>query len=326
MNLLKQLKNWLLKRVSDQDSAILDSKSIYILPTREGLIYAILVLVILAAAINFNNSLVFFFAFLLVGVGLVSMRATQQNLLNLQFTFAHIKPVFCPHPISLPLLIEPLSKHPLLSPKISHYSIDVQFSHSTDELDLANRVDIYCNDKSTLALFYATHQRGRLTLPSITISSLYPLGLFRAWANIQLNSDALVYPSPARSFTHQPQSGSDSEGQGEQGRGFDDFSGFKNYQVGEPLNHIHWKAYAREQGLLSKTFSGANDHEYWLNWHELQGDIEHRISQLCRLILDAELQGDRYGLILPNIQINISQGDSHQHHCLKALALYQVAS
>ncbi len=324
MNLLKKLKNWLLKRVTYQDSATLNSKSIYILPTREGLIYALLVLIILAAAINFNNSLVFFFAFLLVGVGLVSMRATQQNLLNLHFSFAHIKPVFCHQPISLPLLIKPLSKHQLLSNKISHYSIDIQFSHSTSELDLANRLDIYFNDKSSLHLSYATEQRGSLKLPALTISSLYPLGLFRAWANIQLNSDALVYPSPTRPFAHQPKSGSNSEGQGEQGRGFDDFSGFKSYQVGEPLNHIHWKAYAREQGLLSKTFSGANDHEYWLNWNELQGDIEHRLSQLCRLILDAQAQGDRYGLILPNSNINISQGESHQHQCLKALAMYQV--
>lgn len=320
MTLLTQLKSWLLKRVVHQDSALLSSKSIYILPTREGIIFAVLILIILAAAINFNNSLVFFFTFLLAGIGLVSMHMTQKNLLGLQFSIAHVKPVFCYQTISLPLCISQLSPDKSLIEKLSNYSIAVQFSDSLS----AELVDIPYNDKTILHLSHATIQRGPFELSPISISSCYPLGLFRAWANIQLNCDAIVYPNPAPPFSHKPQSGSDSEGQGEKGRGFDDFSGFKTYQPGESLKHIHWKAYAREQGLLSKTFSGANNHEYWLNWNELSGDIEQRLSQLCRLIIDAETQGDRYGLVLPHKTINISQGEAHQHQCLKALAMYQA--
>lgn len=320
MTLLTQLKSWLLKRVVHQDSALLNSKSIYILPTREGIIFAILILITLAAAINFNNSLVFFFTFLLSGIGLISMHMTQQNLLGLQFSITHIKPVFCYQTLSLPLVVKHLSSNHSMAEKLSNYSIAVQFSDTL----LPELIDVPCQDKILLHLSRATIQRGPFELSPITISSSYPLGLFRAWANIQLKCDAIVYPNPAPPFSHKPQSGSDSEGQGDKGRGFDDFSGFKTYQTGESLKHIHWKAYAREQGLLSKTFSGANNHEYWLNWNELSGDIEHRLSQLCRLIIDAEAHGDRYGLMLPDKTINISQGESHQHQCLKALAMYQA--
>ncbi len=320
MTLLSKLKSWLLKRVVHQDSATLSSKSIYILPTREGLIFAVLILVILAAAINFNNSLVFFFTFLLAGIGLVSMHMTQQNLLGLQFSIAHVKPVFSYQTISLPLVISQLSTGKYFKNNFSNYSIAVQFSDSL----FPELVDVPYNDKTILNLSHATSARGQLELLPLTISSCYPLGFFRAWANIQLNSDAIVYPAPARPFSHKPLSGSNSEGQGAKGRGFDDFSGFKSYQPGESLKHIHWKAYAREQGLLSKTFSGANNHEYWLDWNELSGDIEHRLSQLCRLIIDAEAQGDKFGLILPGKTMNISQGEAHQHQCLKALAMYQV--
>ena len=328
MNLTIKLKKWLLKRVTHQDYALLKSNDIYILPTREGLIFALLILIILAAAINFNNSLIFFFTFLLAGMGLISMHQTQQNLLGLRFSMAHIKPVFCYQAINFPLIIEQTAGHKLLTNHISNYSIAVQLTQNQHSLsadaDLDELVDIAYNEKSLLNLSSATYKRGEFSLSALTISTRYPLGLFRAWANIQLNSDALVYPNPAAPFNHQAQSGSDSEGQGEKGRGFDDFSGFKSYQPGESLNHIHWKAYAREQGLLSKTFSGANNHEYWLDWHELNGDIEQRLSQLCRLLIDAEASGDRYGLRLPKTTINISQGDSHRHQCLKALALYQA--
>ncbi|MCU7799949.1 MAG: DUF58 domain-containing protein [gamma proteobacterium symbiont of Lucinoma myriamae] len=274
------------------------------------------------------NSLVFFFTFLLTGIGLVSMHMTQQNLLGLQFSIAHVKPVFCYQTISLPLAIKQLSQHKILSNKLSNYSIAVKFSSTKHSLSSATRsaelVDVPFKDKTILHLSHATSQRGPFELSPITISSCYPLGLFRAWANIQLNSDAIVYPNPAPPFLHKPQSGSDSEGQGSLGRGFDDFSGFKAHQPGESLKHIHWKAYAREQGLLSKTFSGANNYEYWLNWKELSGGIEQRLSQLCRLIIDAETQGDRYGLMLPDKTVNISQGEAHQHQCLKTLAMYQA--
>ena len=330
MKILIKLQNWLLKRVSHKDSAVLTPRSIYILPTREGIIYAVVVLLMLAAAINFNNSLVFFCTFLLAGIAIISMHMTQQNLLNLQFSIAHVKPVFCFQNLNLPLVIAHSTDISRKS-NATKYSITIEFSHQqglnqsqSSDIFLQELADVHYDEKTLLQLSSPTIQRGLFDLPPLTISTRFPLGLFRAWTNIQLNNDALVYPQPTKRFNHRPQSGINSEGQGAQGRGFDDFSGFKSYQRGESLKHIHWKAYAREQGLLSKTFAGGNNHEYWLDWNELSGDIEKRLSQLCRLIIDAEEQGDRYGLILPGSTINISQGQLHQHQCLKSLSLYQV--
>lgn len=319
MDVLEKLQHRLLKRIQRENCATLSSRRIYILPTREGVIYALMVLVMLAAAINFNNSLVFFFTFLLAGVGLISMHMTQQNLIGLQFSIAHVKPVFCFQNLYLPLIISQSGGHSLLGDK-NNFSIDIQFAE--DQADEISHSDVYNHDKTQLQLSTPTTQRGHLTLAPITVSTRYPLGLFRAWANIGLNNDAVIYPHPSPKTSHVPLSGSDSEGQGTKGRGFDDFSGFKSYQPGESLKHIHWKAYAREQGLLCKTFTGSNNREYWIDWHDFPGDIEKRLSKMCGLILDAETRGDRYGLILPGTTINISQGFSHQHQCLKALALY----
>ena len=344
MGLSVKLQNWLLKRVSHKDSATLISKSIYILPTKEGIIYAVLILLMLSAAINFNNSLIFFCTFLMAGVGIISMHMTQQNLLNLQFSIAHVKPVFCGQPVSLPLVINQSDKGLIKNKSTTEdseasrrtrnktkYSIAIQFSHqpqadhsqSSDHF-FEELTDVLYGEKTLLPLSGATTRRGLFELPPLTVSTLYPLGLFRAWTNIQLNNDGIVYPGPSTKFNHVPQNGASSEGQGAKGRGFDDFSGFKSYQTGESLKHIHWKAYAREQGLLSKTFSGGNNREYWLDWYELSSDIETRLSQLCRLLIDAEQQGDRYGLIIPESTIKIGQGQLHLHQCLKVLALYPI--
>lgn len=329
MYILNKLQHWLLKRIHQEDSATLTARRIYILPTREGVIFALIIIVMLAAAINFNNAMVFFFTFLMAGIGIISMHMTQSNLVGLRFSIAHVTPVYCFQNLNLPLIIEH-SKDDTLIKNRQNFSINIQLiekkkqsSHLT-ELDINELADVFYNEKTQLHLFYPTRQRGRINLAPMTVSSRYPLGLFRAWANIELSNDAIIYPKPAKKSAFEPQSGSDSEGQGEKGRGFDDFSGFKTYQPGESLKHIHWKAYAREQGLLSKTFSGSNRQEYWLNWDDLSGNIESRLSLLCRLIIEAEKHGDRYGLNLPGVSIAINQGTSHQHECLKSLALYRI--
>ena len=319
MDISAKLQRWLLKRTMLENSATLTSRRIYILPTREGIIYAFLILILLAAAINFNNAMVFFFTFLMAGIGIISMHMTQSNLVGLRFSIAHVHPVFCFQSLSLPLIIDHNGNDNVTRSRQS-FSVNIQLVNE-DNYELA---DVHPDEQTRLQLSYPTHQRGHIQLSPITVSTCYPLGLFRAWANIELNNDAIIYPHPSDKTSYQPQTGSDKEGQGEKGRGFDDFSGFKSYQPGESLKHIHWKAYAREQGLLTKTFSGSNNQEYWLNLDELTGDIETRLRHLCRKILDAEQRSDRYGLLLPGVTINISQGPHHQHECLKALALYRL--
>lgn len=321
---MSKLQKWLLNRVKREETAVLSSNRIYILPTREGMIFSLLILTLLAAAINFNNSLVFFFTFLMAGVGIIAMHMTQKNLLNLQFSIAHVAPVFCHQSLNLPLIMQQ-QNNPGAKSSPAKYSIAVQLINADSkplEQDLSLLTDVKDNDKSTIQLHSLTLQRGHFDLPGLTISSRYPLGLFRAWANIKLNSNAIIYPKPMKKTIYEPENGSGSDAESIKGRGFNDFSGFKAYQRGESLKHIHWKAYAREQGLLCKNFSGASHEEYWLDYNELSGSVEARLSQLCYLIIKAEQSGDRYGLKLGHKNISINQGQAHQHQCLKALALY----
>lgn len=318
MALLNKLQTLLLKRIHPENFVKLTSRRIYILPTREGIIFALLILIMLAAAINFNNSLIFFFTFLMASVGVISMYMTQQNLIGLQFSLAHVPPVFLYQSLRLPLNI---------SCSTRHYSIAVNFNNApTSTLSTSMYTDINSLETAQLSLLAATEKRGKFSLKPLTVSSCFPLGLFRAWANIELNHDAIIYPEPESVSRFSPLRGSDTEGSNPYGMGLEDFSGFKNYQTGEPLSHIHWKAYAKEQGLLSKTFSGSSHKEYWLNWSDVFGTIEQKLSQLCQLIIEAEHNGDRYGLILPGQSIAISSGQNHYHNCLKALALYQSES
>ena len=89
------------------------------------------------------------------------------------------------------------------------------------------------------------------------------------------------------------------------------------------MKRIYWKAMAKEQGLYTKVYSGAQTSIVWLEWSRTPGgSVEERLSQLCRWVLDAEQSGFSYGLRLPSNRLNPDYGETHRAHCLKALALF----
>jgi uncharacterized protein (DUF58 family) len=86
---------------------------------------------------------------------------------------------------------------------------------------------------------------------------------------------------------------------------------------------VAWKAYAREAPLLVKEYRSVASPLRILSLDAArQRDIESRLSQLARWILDAEAAGELYGLELPGTRIPAHRGPDHRHRCLSALALY----
>ena len=80
-----------------------------------------------------------------------------------------------------------------------------------------------------------------------------------------------------------------------------------------------------EIGSMTKQFTETLDRELWLDFDSLNGlPPEQRLSQLCRWVLDAEADQQRYGLILPGTRIEPDHGANHEFRCLKALALFEA--
>jgi uncharacterized protein (DUF58 family) len=159
---------------------------------------------------------------------------------------------------------------------------------------------------------------------TVTVFSTYPLGLFYAWSPLRFNVKTLVYPKPSALELPFPEFPSADADQGASHKGADDFYGLQEYQTGDSIKHIHWKAFAKGQGLFSKQYSGAatTATEIWLNYdHALGYNTEERLSQLCRWVIDAEWTEIRYGLVLPHLKLMPDHGLTHYHQCLEALAL-----
>ena len=290
---------------------ILAQRRIFILPTRQGVLFAIVLFVMLIGSINYNNSLGYLLTFLLASVAVVSILHTYRNLLSLKVSTGNIIPVFCGDKIKIPVVIDN-------SGLPERFAIQAELTG-----ERIKSCDVAQDGWASISLPHKTQSRGMHPIPRITISSVFPLGLFRAWSQVRLTSTYLVYPAPAGKTELPYQLNEEQQQLRGYHKGTDDFAGLDTYAPGDPLGHIHWKAYAREQGLYTKKFGGNNEQELWLDWRVLDGlDTEQKLSQLAKWVLEADQTEMNYGLWLPGNRIIPSLGTMHKQKCLKALALF----
>ena len=119
-----------------------------------------------------------------------------------------------------------------------------------------------------------------------------------------------------------PPTRTDTGGANDSDEGDDDFAGLRNFRDGDSPRHIAWKAFARDEELLVKQYAGTDVTTHWFDFDTLnQMDVEARLSQLTRWVVDANFKGNAWGLRLPGETLQPGIGPAHRERCLRALAL-----
>lgn len=318
-----EVSRWLsglLRRVpiDDQGQATIGPRQIYILPTRAGMGYGLLLFVTLLGALNYQNNLGLLFTFVMAGVSLVSMHHAWFNLLRLRLRAQPGAPVFAGQAVRFTVTLEDLRER-------ERGALCLRAAMGARRSPARPNpvcTDLPAGGSARLVLPVATERRGPLPLREVVVETRYPLGLFRAWSVVAADAVATVYPRPASRAGAPPKLTSvDHNASGDQGTGADDFVGPRAYAPGDSPRRIDWKALARERGLLVKQFGGDRAARVWLDWSALPPvDDETRIALLARQVLDAAEQNLVYGLRLPGLSVERGQGDAHKHRCLTVLA------
>ena len=300
-----------LRPAAESGPVKLTQDRLYILPTRHGLLFALLLLAMLLGAINYANSMAFVLTFLLAGLGMVSILHTYRNLAGLSIAAGKCTPVFAAQEARFALSVDNPSPFPRTA-----------IGLSVEKRDCGIR-DLAANRICDLEFTRRAERRGLLGGGRFTLYSTFPLGLFRAWTHLNLDMACLVYPRPAARALPLP-AGIEGSGAGAAtASGSEDFSGLRAYHAGDSLRHVAWKALARGQDMLTKQFQGEAEEERWLDWEFLPGlDDETRLSHLCRWVLDAHAAGRVYGLRLPGTIVPPAGGAEQRRRCLEALALF----
>lgn len=309
-----RFQSWLKKRIPAANQVTLNQKNIFILPTREGLYFVVLIMFMMLAGINYQNSLIFALAFLLTSLFMVSILHTFRNLSGLTLQGHKGSSVFagedCEFLITLSRDGERL------------YEGVVIGWHP----DMKQGVDLIDESLNRQRVYVPAKQRGVFNPGRILVETFYPVGLFRAWSWVDLDLTCVVYPKPIAAGALPQHESSNDEGEMVRRDGVDDFYGLRDYQDGDGIRHIAWKTYARTDELQVKEFAAHVDRRVWLEWDALPGlDRESRLSRLTWWALQVAKTSDEYGLRLPGVEIGQGRGSEHLSEVLTALALFEVA-
>lgn len=323
-----RLQSWFENRLPLTDNVTLTQRTVYILPTRPGLMLGLTLLTLLVASINYQLNLGYLLTFLLAGSALVGMHVCHGTLRGLAMHliapgahFAGASTAFninltnnrgsVRYGIGLSVLNPAANKH-----KRRHWAW----------------TDVPAQGSSLVQIAFTPARRGLQRLPTLTAETRFPLGTFRVWTVWRPAAQMLVYPAPE---VHAPplpagvpRPGGAAVAMKAQSSG--EFEGVRGYRRGDPMKLVVWKkataaseqAHSEGGGLVVRDTQQAQQNELWLDFTQAgSGDIERKLSRLCAWVLQADRLGLAYGLRLPAREIKPASGEAHKRHCLEALAL-----
>ncbi len=311
---------WWDARHPRRDTQALTQRNVYILPTRAGWVFALTLVVLLVASINYQLSLGYVLTFLLAGSAVVAMHVTHSTLRGLDLHLRPPQAVFAGEAATIECVLASTATR-------ARHGIGLRLLEP-GHAPHWSWTDVAAGGQATVRLGFIAPRRGRLALPTVRLETRFPLGLFRAWSDWRPASLLLAYPRPERPAAPLPAaraigSGSASARRSEGG----ELEGIRAYRRGDPLKLVVWKKAARalDTGgeLVSRDTHSAVRHELWLDW-TMTGALapEDRLSRLSAWVLAAERNGADWGLRLPGRELAPAQGDVHKRNGLEVLALW----
>ncbi len=285
--------------------------------TSFGATWLLATLVLFIMAANYSNNLLLFIALILLAISINSSWLTWLNIRQLKINTLQLEPIFAQHKASIKVQLS--NGKGKLTPGVSLALTDPTFSNN-----LASELPLSKEKLINADIAIKPLKRGCFDLNSLQLYCHYPIGLWRWQKNIHTDAKLWVYPAPqGNQPLPKPKAKQGTYLKREQG----DFSHVRTYQRGDSLNHIAWKQMARTGVVMTKEFDGGEGlRQTILSLQDAkQADIEARLSQLCRWILDCHQRQLKYALELPNQTIAAAQGEAHKEVCLQALAQYGLA-
>jgi uncharacterized protein (DUF58 family) len=273
-------------------------------------------MVMLLAAINYQLNLGYALTFLLAGAGIVSMHLTHGNLRGLTL---HLRPLvagFAGEPARLEVV--------LTNPGRERYGLALRFEDSAAFGSSFAWCDASAGGQTSAHLSFVPPHRGWHAAPVLVLETLFPFGLFRAWAVWRPAARALAWPRPEHPAPPLPQAaaapGDERSSQRSSGSELD---GVRPWRRGDTMRQVVWKKVARSGELVSRETTGTASRALWLDWADAHaGDTERRLSRLAAWVLQAEREGLDCGLRLPGRELPPHQGELHRRAALDLLALW----
>lgn len=326
----KKIEPWFKRRSPPTRDIRLSLRNVYIFLSREGVLYALLLFITFVAGINYANNMVLGLCFLLASLLVITIHYTFAHLAGLQIKLIDIGNAQVDDKVQVRLQVSSQSKQPHRQVRFSFAQNAFDFKQPlvAPQKNLEPLSD-HCivnqiKEPQIISLWLTADKRGKLLLPRLTVSTVYPLGILQAWSYVFLDGFAWVYPKPlpfelkAKQFVP---SDDEQTASLQNQAGQDDFDQLDTYVAGESLARISWAHVARGQGLLSKRFVDSVGQQQLLDYYQMPAVThEEKLSQLRFGIDEISLSQVAFRLRLPDSEGMVGQGDAFVQDSLLRLA------
>jgi uncharacterized protein (DUF58 family) len=307
----RRYRRWIDRRTQVESDCYLDYRRLYIFPSKAGFGFLVLAAALWLLATNFENNLVFMLCFLLLSLFVVSIHFTHGTLSGLRVRPVRAQSVFKGDAAAIELCFSQAKAR-------RREQVSVRFAGGEPLL-----INMERTGDTFVTVLAPTSRRGYLDPGLLTIESVYPVGLLRVWTYIRFRFDAAVFPAPVPDHVRTTGRRGSGPGHFSGTSGSEDYVGLKVYEVGESLQHVAWKQYAREQGLWTKQYGDSIDSRVWVDWDDYAGmDTEQRLARMTWQVCECDTNDSVYGLRLPGTELAPDQGLAHRQAALRCLALF----
>jgi uncharacterized protein (DUF58 family) len=307
---------WWDSRRQPRESQTLTQRNIYIVPSRAGLMFGVVLMLLLVVSINYQLSLGFALTFLLAGSAAASIQMTHGSLRGLTLHLKPLAPAFDGEAAVMEVVVT--------NPGAARLGVGFGLDLGLRPIPLAY-AEIPAQGQTSVHLSWLAPHRGLHQLPVVRAESRYPFGLFRAWTIWRPAGQQWIYPRPESPTPPWPLADAaqgDDKPAARAGAGTE-FEGVRAYRRGDTLRQVVWKKAARTGELISRETAGAVQRELMLQWQQAHGaDTEARLSRMAAWIVAADAAGHAWGLSLPGTELAPANGAAHRHAALRALAAW----
>lgn len=296
-------KNWqkyLEKRFVWQGNKALAHKDVLVFIDSQGYIYVVLIVITFVAGVNYANNLILAFCFLMFALWCVSFYVVYQQLYQLEIELDTPDVRQLGNYVELSMMLR--------QPQCKRRYLKIKMGSQVQTIILEGR-------QKQANFRFMPQKRGQFYYPTIMISSVYPLGLVRAWSYIFFKKQIFTWIAPKPHFYANQSSDPILR------PSLDDFRELKTYQLGDALSLIAWKQLARGQGLYTKIYEPQQQLQVNIEYNLMPALAhEDKLSLMMGLVENCHQQHLSYALTLPHYYLSVGQGYLHLQQAQRLLA------
>ena len=304
------------RRIPRDRGVTLNQRRLFIFPSRHGLSFIALLLVLLVIAINYQNNLIYGMVFLLGTVLVVAIHLTFANLHSLTLRGVKNDPVFLGETAAIGIELEVTSR------KRTSLTLALAGDVST-----VNVVEPATTTKATLCA--TPEHRGCFQPGRILLDTRFPLGLVRCWSWLDLAEPVWVYPKPLKPQVPPRKIAENGTQTAEKSASRidpagDDIHSFRGYQQSDSLKQIHWPSLARGDDVLVKLIGeSVVESSTTIDFEDYPStDTETRLSWMCYRVVAACNTNQPFVLRLPGVEMLAKAPRAQREEALMALAKF----